>query len=365
MQPLLLLLALARPAPACLPAKEPAGCKDPRLRQDIRRLGPSGHRLLVQAMEAVVAEGRFQAVAAFHGFPGDICGSWARPAGCCPHESLAFLPWHRLLTLRMEEELGLPLPYWDWTVDPNLPDIFEHIRSPIKDGRRSLVTPWHLENGFLADGSRAACPETDARFTRRSPGVQMPTAILKLWVRNAFLTDNFADFSWFILQPHNLLHGTIECDMWTTETSAYDPLFYLHHSYVDRQFAFWQELQRLRGREPEDIPEHKVPLRPFNISQVNTEPKTLQNSRGEDTYNYRRRFCYDYDDLTFDGLSPGEFLAANRDLAAPPRDVWVEEVNRLWWAREAEKEKTGPHPASIKLEQTNLLLDLLINVQRQ
>ena len=32
-------------------------------------------------------------------------------------------------------------------------------------------------------------------------------------------------------------------------TAAYDPIFYLHHSYVDRQLAFWQELNKLRKRE--------------------------------------------------------------------------------------------------------------------
>ena len=33
--------------------------------------------------------------------------------------------------------------------------------------------------------------------------------------------------------------------------AAYDPVFYLHHSNVDRQYAYWQDLQRLRKKSAE------------------------------------------------------------------------------------------------------------------
>ena len=34
---------------------------------------------------------------------------------------------------KMEDELGEALPYWDWTEDGEIPDLWEDIRAPIKE----------------------------------------------------------------------------------------------------------------------------------------------------------------------------------------------------------------------------------------
>ena len=53
---------------------------------------------------------------------------------CCIHnqEVGLFLPWHRLYMAQMEEELGEALPYWDWTEDKEVPDLWEEIKAPMK-----------------------------------------------------------------------------------------------------------------------------------------------------------------------------------------------------------------------------------------
>ena len=33
---------------------------------------------------------------------------------------------------QMEEELGEALPYWDWTEDKEVPDLWEEIKAPMK-----------------------------------------------------------------------------------------------------------------------------------------------------------------------------------------------------------------------------------------
>ena len=46
----------------------------------------------------------------------------------------------------------------------------------------------------------------------------------------------------------------IATDISQPRTAAYSEPFYLHHSYVDYQWAFWQERQRLQGKaEPISI----------------------------------------------------------------------------------------------------------------
>jgi hypothetical protein len=48
----------------------------------------------------------------------------------------------------------------------------------------------------------------------------------------------------FLQVTHNAIHswigGTSPYGLSTLEYSAYDPLFFIHHSNVDRQFAIWQ-----------------------------------------------------------------------------------------------------------------------------
>ena len=38
---------------------------------------------------------------------------------------------------QMEEELGEALPYWDWTEDGKVPDLWQNIQAPIKQGEKS------------------------------------------------------------------------------------------------------------------------------------------------------------------------------------------------------------------------------------
>ena len=96
--------------------------------------------------------------------------------------------------------------------------------------------------------------------------------------------------------------------MRVVDTAAYDPLFYLHHTYVDYVFAYWQELQRIRGHN--DVPFVRGltdALAPFNDRRHNSKPVTLTNNRGRDTFEYSTKFCYEYQDMKFDGLTPREF----------------------------------------------------------
>ena len=257
------------------------------------RLGVRERGELVTALQSVISRGEYQQVGNFHGSPMNICGT----SSCCPHGTPDFLPWHRLYMVQMEEALGEPLPYWDWTRDSQLPSLWEGVRAPIREGHQSLGGP--------------DCPTGDPQFVRRNPNTNLNVNLLRDLTMAAFMETDFEGFSAAISQPHNLLHVSVGCDMSTLETAAYDPIFYLHHAYVDRQFAFWQELQRLRGLAGRSNDATlATPLRPFNIQRHNSRQRTLQNNRGTETFDYRENFCYEYDDLRFMNLSPSEFLAS-------------------------------------------------------
>ena len=40
-----------------------------------------------------------------------------------------------------------------------------------------------------------------------------------------------------IRQPHGMVHIDLKCTMEPQETAAYDPIFWLHHSFVDKVWA--------------------------------------------------------------------------------------------------------------------------------
>ena len=78
--------------------------------------------------------------------------------------------------------------------------------------------------------------------------------------------------------PHGDLHFSMKCDMAPTDTAAYDTIFYLHHSYVDYQWAFWQELQKLRGHSDPTMDMPNEPLPPFDNDDYND----IQGNHNED-----------------------------------------------------------------------------------
>ena len=122
-----------------------------------------------------------------------------------------------------------------------------------------------------------------------------------------------------------MIHGAIGCDMQTVEIAAYDPIFHLHHAYIDYLFAYWQELQIIRGFPPPNTanlpgdpndPSYpmNLNLEPFNRNPVlptpsspNPSPRSHRNCQGKNTFDYRNNFCYEYDELLFRGVTPAAF----------------------------------------------------------
>lgn len=219
------------------------------------------------------------------------------------HDNLSFLSWHRAMLLLFEENLRLAdkeldpgsddklaLPYWDWT----------YLRSRNPQKRRGLI--WTDANcgptgnasnlvtsGYFADPSFAATGNPGWTFTDIAdylpssynpsdvqPGThsgapvyaltrnvnlffapQKKNAIKKILrlappldidpmnqdagatFRNAL--EGFVDANG---NPggftHNLVHGWVGGSMGLTTASPKDPVFYLHHCYVDYLWAKWQ-----------------------------------------------------------------------------------------------------------------------------
>ena len=257
----------------------------------------------------------FQTIAAFHGQPYWCPTPEAKTKfACCVHGMATFPHWHRLLTVQFENGLrrhGLTgaLPYWDWTVAATtLPKMVRGatFTDPITGKTRSntwfsgYIDEAHTETSRTLHSSLFAQPKPGHRFTDLARQVLL-----------AFEQDNFCSFEVQFEVIHNLIHalvgGSNIHSMGSLRYTAYDPIFFLHHSMTDRIWAIWQELQKQRGKPYNsancaDEEMHKV-LQPFGLAKVNHDHMTRDHSIPVNAFDYRDSFEYEYDNIEFNGLS--------------------------------------------------------------
>jgi tyrosinase len=195
------------------------------------------------------------------------------------HRGPSFLPWHREFLLQVEMDLrtidsSISIPYWDWTADAAMPD---PSASPIWDenflgGNGIESDDWRVASGPFAfsKGNWPIPKGHDGPALRRQFGVWTPTLPttqdLTLAMSEIFYdTPNFNSSPFTIgfrnrlegwvtqrgdsrvrtagSQLHNRVHVWVGGSM-LPMTSPNDPVFFLHHCFVDKVWADWQSLQR-------------------------------------------------------------------------------------------------------------------------
>ena len=168
----------------------------------------------------------------------------------CPHGDWYFLPWHRGYTAMYERIIrsltknnDFAMPFWDWTANPLMPSVFLDPKTP--DGKPNPL--------FVSE------PNWQRTWDPTEP---MPDDIVGPDVLSSILGDhgyeNFGtsrnpnqtntDPSWVPAgggtqgtlegTPHNLVHNNIGGWM-PSASSPRDPLFFMHHSNIDRIWSLW------------------------------------------------------------------------------------------------------------------------------
>ncbi len=211
------------------------------------------------------------------------------------HKGAAFTPWHREFLRQFELELqdvsGNPrmtIPYWDCVKERAPSDSGYPFTSNFMGGMGTGTDNRVTTGAFAASagwalnvisGQATGARRDNTRYLRRKTGQnpsQLPeTSDLNIALtRTAYDTTRFAEggnrpspstiASSFrkILEYdlHNGPHEWIGGNM-MPHTSPNDPIFYLHHSNIDRIWAIWQ--QRLNGSianyQPNSgIPQHSL-----------------------------------------------------------------------------------------------------------
>lgn len=154
------------------------------------------------------------------------------------HRGGNFLPWHREYLMGFENRLRLfsplvTIPFWDWANDP--------LPSELSDPRD--LTNWGI--------------------TRNSPIGPMPSPTQ---VNNVMAQTTWEDFRTSLEGIHNLVHNSVGGQM-QTASSPSDPIFWLHHTFIDKIWTDWQKLNPTK--------------KPTNLSERLQPPPIFQRTVGQ------------------------------------------------------------------------------------
>lgn len=172
----------------------------------------------------------YQWIAGVHGFPVPVY---------CQHGNANFPTWHRPYVyefeLRLQEIVpSVMMPYWDWTSEQTAEEGIPAILA-----ERTYVD---AESGETKPNPLFAArnPNT-GRMTRRRPGPLSEFSILQDQIAFALERTTYDAFWPALENPHGGIHVWVGGDMGVVPYAAFDPIFWFHHTNVDRQWWLWQQ----------------------------------------------------------------------------------------------------------------------------
>lgn len=272
-----------------------------RIRKSINSLTGLEKEKFVNALIQLKKQGRYDEYVHWHHhvmiptvFPNEPNDANYRNGA---HRGPAFLPWHRAFLMAVEDDLqkidsSITIPYWDWVSDSKLTD---PKTAPIwqedfmgGDGNEKNNDEVELGAFTHSKGNWNILMDPDGPQLRRSLGRfkagtiaidTLPTSDdLRLALSEAFYDVPNSNNSPFTIGFRNRLEGWItkrgdyrvktegsqlhnRVHLWvgrsmTPMTSPNDPVFFLHHCFIDKIWADWQGIQKKNN--PDAVP-HYVP----------------------------------------------------------------------------------------------------------
>ncbi|EFO26758.1 hypothetical protein LOAG_01721 [Loa loa] len=248
------------------------------VRKEYRQLSTEERERFHSALDQLKQSGDYDQIAQWHSNPALSGGA---------HSGPAFLPWHREYIKRLEIALRLidpdiSLPYWDSTLENAIPESTDTILFS-KELMGENDKYGNIINGFIShwttpegrhitrhlgqegrplneDDIQAVMRHSDVigvlAYTAPQPGCRYPT-------------------DWTSLEySHANALVWVGGDMFHQTTSANDPLFFLHHVFVDSIWEYWRQHRQSRDARsksyPPDLSEcsgenhfAQNPMRPF------------------------------------------------------------------------------------------------------
>jgi tyrosinase len=143
-----------------------------------------------------------------------------------------FLAWHREYLARLEARLMLvnplvTIPYWNWIVNRAIP-------AQLKDP--SDLASWGITRGTFNAG-------------------MLPT---QADINSVTGKTTYDAFQTALEGPHGWVHNAVGGTMASSASPA-DPIFWLHHAFVDKIWADWQTTHTSAAQKPSNLTEQMQP----------------------------------------------------------------------------------------------------------
>ncbi|OWF55163.1 Tyrosinase-like protein 1 [Mizuhopecten yessoensis] len=172
------------------------------------------------------------------------------------HNGPNFLGWHRIYLALLEIALGVPVPYWDSSLDYYMDqptdsivwtaEFFGNGFGAVEEGPFQWMTPEGvpLVRNIGNDGTLINSDVIAAVLSRR-------------FHRQIVEPSQNPRFSLEV--HHNGPHVWMDGQMSAPATAAQDPVFFMHHAFIDYIWSLFRSLQRANGINPEeDYPRTRV-----------------------------------------------------------------------------------------------------------
>ncbi|KAH6668831.1 hypothetical protein B0J14DRAFT_151352 [Halenospora varia] len=288
--------------------------------------------------------------------------------GYCTHNNVLFPTWHRPYLALFEKILAdhvqviakdyksaeyqtaadnFRMPFWDWAAIPTVPDVITtptlkvNTISGLKDVTNPLYQykfqqfplnetwfPSDRDNNLARWPNTVRHPDENGVSNHAQVNADLSAASLMRDTYNVFAKTTDFDTMATGSTPgvsfeyvHNVVHYSVGCcgtffiggHFSSVSYSAFDPLFWLHHTNVDRIFAMWEAINPTSFLTPHldssgtfTIPigstdTVSTPLTPFTASDGKT-PYDSTASRST------KAFGYSYDDVPDAFLTPDQLV---------------------------------------------------------
>ena len=226
-------------------------------------------------------------------------------SGGCGAVEERFLPWHRMFILELEEAMqqinsGISVPYWDWITDNSSND-------PLWD------------HDFLGQFDSATAWDTLNRSLSSPPN--LPT---QSQINSVQSETNFLDYSLDLeCTIHNPPHGWVGGVM-ATMSSPLDPVFFLHHSMVDKLWQEWEEVNQSSSFQSTSLPRYTTTdpnditdSRDLNVWYAQDGLVMLDDYETSGTNDYRYTGEIESEDFTVASGSDVTFTAGEKIVLGP------------------------------------------------